>query len=1000
VLDRVTGTWSIYLARKFVGPNGEFLGLVLGAIRLQYFERFFGTIALGEDSAISLFRSDGVLLARYPARDSPGRSYAQGRLFKNVLSHTDHGVVWITSIVDGKERLIGGHRLGHYPIVVGVARTVDAALAEWRSAAMYMTGAAVLLILVIGATVLLSIWQIKNYELLVRVRAENDQKAQLDAALNNMRQGLLMFDSAGRLVLYNQRFLQMYHLSAEAVEPGCTLSDLLRLRKAAGTFKGNPDQYVAKLVDADGTFKGDPDRQIAKLFDEGKVETKVMELPDGRITSITNQSMPGGGWVSTHEDITERRRAEEERDRNREFLDLIIENVPVPVFVKDASKRQYVLINRAAEKFWGIPRGEMIGRTAYDMFPKQDADLIATREDELVKSGELNCDEREIHTPRNGIRLASSKRLTVSDHHGKPKYLIGVLEDATEWRRLERERDRSQTFLNTVIENVPVTIFVKEAREQRYVLVNRAAEQLWGVSRNDVIGKTAHDLFPKSTADLIAARDTELLESKHQLLQATHSMEMPNHESRLITSRRIAILGDDEQPQYLLGVIEDVTERARSEARIAHLAHHDMLTDLPNRLLFSERLDQALARVHRGERLAVLYLDLDHFKRINDTLGHPIGDGLLKAVADRLRSCVREIDSLARLGGDEFAIVQTSLEQPSDAATLATRIREAIKAPYVLDGHKVQVDVSIGIAIAPNEGTERDQLLKNADMALYGGKTAGRGIYCFFEPEMNERMKARHQLEHDLRKALVSGEFELFYQPLVDLQDNEISAFEALLRWHHPERGMISPAEFISVAEEVGLIIPLGEWVLKTACTEAATWPDKIKLAVNLSPAQLTSNNLMPVIISALAASGLPARRLELEITESVLMQNTFATLDTLHQLRKLGVRIAMDDFGTGHSSLSYLLSFPFDKIKIDRCFIKGLPDENNSLAIVRAIASLASSLDMTTVVEGVETQQQREMVKALGCTEMQGYVFSPPRPAAEISRLFLSHAEREASAA
>jgi predicted signal transduction protein with EAL and GGDEF domain len=371
----------------------------------------------------------------------------------------------------------------------------------------------------------------------------------------------------------------------------------------------------------------------------------------------------------------------------------------------------------------------------------------------------------------------------------------------------------------------------------------------------------------------------------------------------------------------------------------------------------------------------------------------------LRAVADRLRGCVREIDSIARLGGDEFAVVQTSLEQPSDAEALATRICEAIKAPYVLNGHQVGVDVSIGIAIAPNDGTDRDQLLKNADMALYGGKAAGRGLDCFFEPEMNERMKARHELERDLRKALVGGEFELYYQPLVILEDNEISAFEALLRWHHPKRGMIPPTDFIPVAEESGLIIPLGEWVLRTACAEAATWPDNINVSVNLSPVQLT-NNLVQVAISTLAVTGLPARRLEFEITESVLIRNTFATLNTLHQLRELGVRIAMDDFGVGYSSLSYLLSFPFDKIKIDRSFINGLTDGDNSPAIVRAVASLASSLNMATIAEGVETQQQWEMVKALGCTEMQGYFFSPPRPAAEILRLFPSPPERTASAA
>ena len=370
---------------------------------------------------------------------------------------------------------------------------------------------------------------------------------------------------------------------------------------------------------------------------------------------------------------------------------------------------------------------------------------------------------------------------------------------------------------------------------------------------------------------------------------------------------------------------EDITERRRAEKQIAHMARHDALTDLPNRVLLRERLAEALAGVRRGSKLAVLYLDLDHFKGVNDTLGHPIGDELLKMVAGRLRHCVRDTDTVARVGGDEFAIIQTGIERPLDTAILARRIGEAVRAPYDLAGHAVVVDTSIGIAIAPNDGTEPDELLKNADMALYRAKADGRGTYRFFEPEMDSRMKARRALELALRNALATGEFELHYQPLVNLDDRRITGCEALLRWNHPERGMISPAEFIPVAEEIGLIVPLGEWVLRKACADAARWPDDIKVAVNLSPIQVTNQNLVPVVVSALAAAGLPASRLELEITESVLMQNTEATLATLHRLRELGVRISMDDFGTGYSSLSYLRSFPFDKIKIDRSFISGL---------------------------------------------------------------------------
>jgi diguanylate cyclase (GGDEF)-like protein len=445
---------------------------------------------------------------------------------------------------------------------------------------------------------------------------------------------------------------------------------------------------------------------------------------------------------------------------------------------------------------------------------------------------------------------------------------------------------------------------------------------------------------------------------------------------------------------------EDITEEKRAEERIVHVAHHDALTGLPNRLLFTEQLEQALRRVRRGEQLAVLYIDLDRLKRVNDTLGHPIGDQLLKGVADRLRGCVRDIDTVARLSGDEFAVIQSTIDGPADAAALAVRIRDAIRAPIGLHGHQIVVDSSIGISIAPNDGSEFDELLKTADIALYEAKNTGRGTYCFYEAEMNERMQVRGKLEQDLRGAVANGEFELFYQPIVNLKDNKIIAFEALLRWHHPERGMISPADFIPIAEDMGLIVPLGEWVLRTACTEAATWPSDLNLSVNVSSLQLTNKGLVNTVISAIASARIPASRLEIEVTESVFFENTFANISTLKKLHELGVRFSMDDFGTGHSSLSYLLSFPFSKIKLDRSFITGLSDRQESRAIVRAVADLAKNLNMIVTAEGVETDQQLEQVRILGCTEMQGFLFSRPLPAAEIHRRFLSNRARPERAA
>jgi predicted signal transduction protein with EAL and GGDEF domain len=369
-----------------------------------------------------------------------------------------------------------------------------------------------------------------------------------------------------------------------------------------------------------------------------------------------------------------------------------------------------------------------------------------------------------------------------------------------------------------------------------------------------------------------------------------------------------------------------------------------------------------------------------------------IGDELLKSVAVSLRACVRETDFVARLGGDEFAIVQTAVKGTDDVTGLVHRIYEAIRAPYECLGHQVTTDASIGIALSPQDGSDLDQILKNADLAMYAAKAAGRHTFRFFDPDMDAQVRARRMLEMDLRQAITEGGLEVYYQPCLGLQDNRITGCEALVRWRHPQRGMISPAEFIPIAEETGLINQLGEWVLTTACAEAATWPGNIRLAVNVSPVQFRSDTLALKVIAALAASGLAASRLELEITEAVLIRDDDAALAVLHQLRAIGVRIALDDFGTGYSSLSYLQRFPFDKIKIDRCFVTDIAAPEGSASIVEAVVNIAAARRMTTTAEGVETEQQRDLLRALGCSEMQGYLFSAPKPAADVRQLLLTH--------
>jgi diguanylate cyclase (GGDEF)-like protein len=551
----------------------------------------------------------------------------------------------------------------------------------------------------------------------------------------------------------------------------------------------------------------------------------------------------------------------------------------------------------------------------------------------------------------------------------------------------EREQE-----LAAAISNMSQGLIMFDA-SARMVVCNRRYIEMYNLSEATVRpGCTLRELLEYRIANGTFTGDP--VQYTEELLASLAESETIRRVVELADGRTILLINQRMSNGGWVATHEDITERRSAEKKIAHMARHDMLTDLPNRVLLRERLGQALTSVHRGERLAILYLDLDHFKTANDTLGHPVGDELLRAVAGRLRSCIRDTDTVARVGGDEFAIIQTAIEAPHNVTTLACRICDTIRVPYEIDGHTMIIDSSIGISLAPDDGIDPDALLKNADMALYRAKADGRGTYRFFEPEMDTRMHARRALELALRCALAKQEFELYYQPIINLDDNTITSFEALIRWHHPERGTVLPGEFISLSEEIGLIIPLGEWIIRRACTDAAKWPADVGVAVNLSPIQLTHPNLLPAVVGALAASGLAPHRLEVEITEAVLMQNTEVTVATLHRLRDLGVHISMDDFGTGYSSLSYLRSFPFEKIKIDRSFVKDLGQGEESAAIVRAVAGLAKSLHMRTTAEGVETEHQMQQVRSLGCTEIQGFLFSPPLSLQDVDRLLKSRTE------
>jgi diguanylate cyclase (GGDEF)-like protein/PAS domain S-box-containing protein len=762
--------------------------------------------------------------------------------------------VRVKSPIDDLDRLGAGAPLERSPIIVIATNTITAALADWQAQTRFLIAAAALSAIVIAIILFLIIRLINRQNLEAQQQLEA-QKHQVDTALNNMTQGLVLYDASARIVTFNQRYIDMYNLSTDVVKPGVHYYDLIQHRKDTGSFDGDVRAFC------------DP---IMRDVSQGRINYSLMESGDGRAYHIANKPLSQGGWVATIEDISER-------------------------------------------------------------------------------------------------------------------------------RRLEQERDRNHAFLREIIDHIPTQITVKDALDHRYVLVNTVAEEQFGLPHEKIVGKTPFDLFKRELAARIVADDDRALQSSETLFFDEHHWESRTLGPRFMTSRRLAIRDQAGNPRYLINVVEDVTERRQANEKIAHLAHYDALTDLPNRVLFREQIERELERANQSEQFALLYIDIDEFKGINDSLGHHVGDELLKTVASRIRDCIKDNDLIARLGGDEFAVIQTAVGSVADVEAFVTRVYEAIRRPCECLGHQLSTDASIGIAIAPRDGTDLDQLIKNADLAMYAAKSSGRRLHRYFEAAMDASAKARLTMEQDLRQTLVDGGFEVHYQPLVDLANGEVTACEALLRWRHPDRGMVSPAEFIPVAEDTGLINEIGDWVLRTACAEAATWPDHIRLAVNVSPVQLKCQTLALRIAGALATSGLKPSRLELEITEAVLIRDDEAALAILHQLRDIGVRIALDDFGTGYSSLSYLKRFPFDKIKIDRCFVSDITEADGSSPIVQAVVNIAGALNMTTAAEGVETDAQRTLLRELGCTEMQGYLFSAAKPGAEVRKLF--GAAREAAA-
>jgi diguanylate cyclase (GGDEF)-like protein len=723
--SRVSGERTIFFSKRISSANNEFLGVALIGLRLSYFENVYNSMTLLRNQSLLLLHPDGTILVRYPdTRDQGGQKMPAGSPWYKLVS-AGGGNYRSPGYFDEQARFVSVHPLRGYPLVLNVAVTESAALANWYRRAT-LIGLGTLLALICSAF-LLKMLSKQFYALLVseatlaereKSLAEKTHDLQLanvriDAALNNMSQGLCMFDSDGRLVICNERYITMYGLSADVVKPGCTLLELLEHRRQRGSFMDDPTDYDIKV------------RATAR---DGEKVAVVVDLPDGRSFEVVNQPMTDGGWVGTHEEITERK---------------------------------------------------------------------------------------------------------------------------------------------------------------------------------------------------------------------------------------------------------------RSEAKIVHLAHHDVLTGLPNRAAFNEHFAVTLEQAKRSnEQFGLICLDLDRFKYVNDLFGHAAGDALLCEVAKQLKAAVGDA-FLARIGGDEFTLIVTGPQLPDATARVAERIITALGDSIFIDGRKLTATASVGIALYPSDATDGEKLICNADAALYRAKAEGPGSYRFFEPEMDRQLRESREIQHELTAALEKSEFQLVYQPEA-LIDGAVIGFEALIRWHHPTRGLIAPSTFIPLAEDGGQIIPLGEWILRTACREAASWKSQAVLAVNLSPVQFSHGDLPALVHTVLLETGLSPSRLELEITENVLIDDFGRAQAILRRLKNLGVKIAMDDFGTGYSSLSYLQSFPFDKIKVDRSFVSDLETNNNNAAIVRAIITLARSLNLPVLAEGVENEAQRLILTREGCDQIQGYLIGKPLPIAD----------------
>ena len=788
-------------------------------------------------------------------------------------------------------------------------------------------------------------------------RAQLRRNAFISSALNNLNHGVIMIDAQQQIVFCNNRYLEIYGLARSDIRRGMSGPEMLQLRRDRGVLDLSNEDFFK--------YAGTP-------------EGLITELPGGRSVLVKFFASPNGGSVTIHEDCSEQRSLSRQFASTKQFLESVLDNVPVCVSAKNIDDGRYIFVNRAFERFSRISRDRVIGKRADEVFT---ADTTARVE--AADKAALNSPDGQF---RNEFvvrqRVLASVRVLARNEKNEPEFLMSLFDDITERRSLSQELEDTKKFLELVVDNIPVSLIVERVSDGRYLLANRSAETILNRRREDATGLTAADIFNPREAKLITVRDEAAIK-KRGLLVEEHPISTKDG-LRLFLTRRMTVLDEAGEPQYLIKTHEDVTDRRQTESRMAHMAYHDGLTDLPNRAAFLQALAQMIEACEgTDEEFAVLSLDLDGLKEVNDVFGHATGDKLLIEVARRMQNSAGG-GVVARLSGDEFGLIIDG-KQPVTGMLLAEQLAEVLRTEFLIDGKSVRTGVTTGISVFPHNGADAASLLANAGAALFRAKAKSRGSISIFEPEMDQQIRDRRVLHQDLSVAIKNGELSLYYQPQAISRDtvaaSEIIGFEALARWLHPVRGFVPPSDFIPLAEESGLIVVMGEWILREACREAASWPMPLQIAVNLSPAQFMHGDVVNLVHSILLETGLAPGRLELEITEGVLIEDFDRGLALLRRLKALGVRISMDDFGSGYSSLSYLQAFPFDKIKIDRAFVINVGRNPQSAAIIRAVIGLGHGLEMSIVAEGVETQEQLGFLADEGCDAVQGYFIGKPLP-------------------